>query len=661
MPFHTKAEIAKAEAVKAASQAAILAAEGVQGIGIGETNGSLAILILVDNTNHAAQLPSTLDNLPVNVWVVGTIRALACGGGNPQATYPLPVPLGTSGGNVLLAGSPSPCASGTIGFKVRDNNTGFIGWISNSHVVGHGDDGCPGTAPVGTKQYQPGPIDASPACSPAQLVGTLNRVVPITFTGNNVVDAGFVLSSDADVSGDILNLGPQVNNVIPAFVGQAVRKNGRTTSCTEGTVAGINMTVNVDYSEGGTLPCGIATFTNQVMVAPTAPSSAFGAPGDSGSPIVDENNNAVALLFAGSPTNGTAFGNPISAVLSALNVSLSSSLSTQVVTRTSQFWFTHGFSSDPNCVTLLKAISASGGAIDLGFVTLPTANRNSDNVVDANDAFVEALGFSYRSNSKTGEDRGTQGAKLSGSNLCKARKQLAVELIAATANVGLLGTFPLNATYSNGSTVTNFPADLLAQARAAAAGFDVGAIRGMTALLRKFNSSGLTNDFPNGLVDCSAQPSKTLKTISRDPTTQATCPGTNNRCDAAETVSFPNSSDPFASAVFTRTVNLSTFTNNIASPSCGTGGRDAIWKVIPTSGTSGRQFTVSSSGSNFDTMLSIWSGNCSNLVAMACANQFIGIQGESLSFTTDGFNTFFIVAEGSSGQYGKLKIKITSP
>jgi len=107
----------------------------------------------------------------------------------------------------------------------------------------HGTDGCPSTAPIGTVQFQPGPIDTTPACSTGQNIGILRRTVLIAFGGaNNLVDCGFVLSSDADVSSDILNWGAQVNNVAPAFVGQAVQKNGRTTSCTEGTVTAVNVT-----------------------------------------------------------------------------------------------------------------------------------------------------------------------------------------------------------------------------------------------------------------------------------------------------------------------------------------------------------------------------------------------------------------------------------
>ncbi len=285
------------------------------------------------------------------------------------------------------------------------------------------------------------------------------------------------------MSSTILNLGPQVNNVVPAFVGQFVQKDGRTTDCTEGTVSAINLTVNVGY-DGTT--CTIATYTNQIQVAPAAPSTAFAAAGDSGSPVVDSDNNAVGLLFAGDSA-GNAIANPIGAVLSALNVSLASNgklpggyadLSLLVYA-----WLLLR-QSDTNCATLLNAIRANGSVMNLGFTTLPTANRNADNVIDAYDTIIEALSFYWRSSGVTGEPGGTQAAKLKASALCVARKKLAVELVAATANASLLGTFPGNATYKNGGVTTNFPPDLISQAQAVGAGYDVVAIKTMTALLR---------------------------------------------------------------------------------------------------------------------------------------------------------------------------------
>jgi hypothetical protein len=631
-----------------------MAKEGVQGVGIGEKAGSLAILVLVDDAGHAAQVPSTLNNMPVSVRVVGTIHAASCGGSNPQNTYPLPVPLGVSGGNTIIVGG--CCASGTIGFRVRDNVTGYVGWISNNHVVGHGADGCPNTAPIGTRQYQPGPIDTSPVCSPAQYIGSLNRVVPIVFGGaNNAVDAGFVLSSSAAISGDILNLGHQVDNVVPAFVEQVVRKNGRTSGCTEGTVTGIHVTINVNYSETNTCPtsCGTATFTNQIMYSPTAPSTTMCEHGDSGSPVVAANNNAVALNFALNGI-GDGWGNPIGAVLAGLDVTLSSSSSTQCITRTSRFWFTHGSGTDPSCVDLLDAIRNNGGMLNLGFITLPTTYYAGSSLT-ATDALIEALGLYWRSASRTGDDNGTQNARKSASLLCRARKLLAVELIAATANVSLFGTEPSNCTYVNGGTITNFPVDLLAQAQSAAAGEDVAACTNMTGLLQLFNLSGATNDFPTGLYECAAGRKSGLKKSSRDPTTKLNCPGLNDQCETAEAIT---------SLPFTRSVDLRRYSDTFPAPFCVTnsgagGGRNAVWKLSPPFAAMGRQFAAETGGSNFATMLSVWRGTCSNLVNISCSvNCGVSQQACLPPFTTDGTNTYYIVAEGVSGQYGRLKFKL---
>jgi hypothetical protein len=64
--------------------------------------------------------------------------------------------------------------------------------------------------------------------------------------------------------------------------------------------------------------------------------------------------------------------------------------------------------------------------------------------------------------------------------------------------------------------------------------------------------------------------------------------------------------------------------------------------------------------SNFDTMISIWQGTCSSLVPVSCTNGVLGVGGETLSFRTDGTNTFYIVVEGPSGNIGKTNVRITS-
>jgi hypothetical protein len=98
-----------------------------------------------------------------------------------------------------------------------------------------------------------------------------------------------------------------------ASLGMDVKKCGRTTELTSGTVTGVNVTVYISYSGGK-----IARFVKQIQF------SDISEPGGSGSLIVanDGTNDPVALLFAGSDT--TTIGNPINDVLDNFNVSICS-------------------------------------------------------------------------------------------------------------------------------------------------------------------------------------------------------------------------------------------------------------------------------------------------------------------------------------------------
>ena len=321
------------------------------------------------------------------------------------------------------------------------------------------------------------------------------------------------------------------------------------------------------------------------------------------------------------------------------------------ITRDARYWFSHVAGSESNCASLLNAITANGDVLAIGFEGLPQDFRNADNVKDAVDTVIEALGFYWRSPSKTGEDGGTQGQKLRGSKLCKERKRMVPELIAAIANNVLLGTAPLNCTYNNGGTTTNFPEDLIEQAGLASASTDVTQIRTLGALLRKFNSSGLTNDFALGLFECEALDRRTLKNISRDPTTQISCPGRNDFCQTAEAlISFPASVS----------VNLLSYTDTVTSPTCAPGGREAVYKIEPPVAAPGRSFLVETQRSNFNTLLSVWSGPCDSLTAEACNDNFNSTRESQVTFTADGTNTYYIVVEGRGGAYGKTKLKVTS-
>jgi hypothetical protein len=99
----------------------------------------------------------------------------------------------------------------------------------------------------------------------------------------------------------------------------AVRKRGRTTGLTHGTVDDVALSVNIDYCNG----LGTVTLTNQIGIAvDTSQSTQFGNGGDSGSVVVDNTRRVVGLYFAGTEDGTYGVANPIQAVMSALNVSI---------------------------------------------------------------------------------------------------------------------------------------------------------------------------------------------------------------------------------------------------------------------------------------------------------------------------------------------------
>jgi hypothetical protein len=184
---------------------------------------------------------------------------------------------------------------------------------------------------------------------------------------------------------------------------------------------------------------------------------------------------------------------------------------TACVTRTPGYWFTHWKADGEFCATLETAIKLNGDKLDLGFMCL-SGTRS--------EVLSKALGIFWSKRNQTSDGRG--------SALCRARKQLGFHLIAAIANVQLLGTNPAGCYYNDdaGKPVF-FPATLISDAQKAAACGDLGEIRKMTGLLDKFNNSGDDADFPAGWYPCKADP-RGAKAAMMDPTTKASCDDLSN-------------------------------------------------------------------------------------------------------------------------------------
>ncbi len=237
-----------------------------------------------------------------------------------QTVQGTPVSLGTSGGNAKdITGS--FCCSGTLGSLVDRNGTKLV--LSNNHVLAKRDQ-----ATVGDPITQPGLVDTN--CQAATTVAKFTQAIKLqNANGMAPADAAIAAvvtmpSPQVDLSGVILQLGtvsgglagsaPPASTVAPPVLTMPVAKSGRTSGLSCSKISLIGVTVQVQYQTGcnGGTPF-MVTYNNQVDVTSTT----FGAPGDSGSLIVDaQTAQPVALLFAGSPTD--TVGNPIQTALNAL-------------------------------------------------------------------------------------------------------------------------------------------------------------------------------------------------------------------------------------------------------------------------------------------------------------------------------------------------------
>jgi len=322
--------------VKEKHGTSIIAKKNVVGLGVGykETKGvktdRMALVVMVKEKVSAEQLeqrdviPAQIEGVITDVIEVGEIVAL-----QERTDRWRPAPGGVSIGHFKIT-------AGTLGVLVRDEETDEILILSNNHVMANSND-----ATQGDPILQPGPHDggtmaedtianlgrfvpiqfeSEPPPSPcpfskaaagignflARLVGSKHRLLPVVIQQANQVDGALAKPVGHDVvSSEILEIGA-VTGEREAELGMEVKKSGRTTGLTTGTVQLLDASVQVGYGGGRT-----ALFTNQILTTNMSKG------GDSGSLLVDgEGNKAVGLLFAGS--DEVTIHNPIGFVKDAL-------------------------------------------------------------------------------------------------------------------------------------------------------------------------------------------------------------------------------------------------------------------------------------------------------------------------------------------------------
>lgn len=242
---------------------------------------------------EASMVPAELDGVVTDVREVGEIKLLG------RTDKQRPACPGISIGHYKIT-------AGTFGAMVYDNQTGDPLILSNNHVLANVTNGRDGRSAIGDAIYQPGSYDGGTS---ADTIAHLHRFVPVYYGSNskaNLVDCAVAkpISNDLIID-EIMEIG-KVAGIAQAEVGMDVKKSGRTSGLTTGTIDTVHTTVKVNMG------IGTATFKDQIVAG------AMSQGGDSGSLVLNNQNEAVGLLFAGS--DYTTIFNDIQNVLSALKV-----------------------------------------------------------------------------------------------------------------------------------------------------------------------------------------------------------------------------------------------------------------------------------------------------------------------------------------------------
>lgn len=313
---------------------AILRQKWIRAVGTNAPAGEIVVFLAraVPGVRQVLTLPSHCDGF--------TLRYHQ---GNPEAVTPAAVaqaatpcavvningrPVYTCGSSVSVGNARS---AGTLGCLVRDAGGTLFG-LSNNHVVG----GC-NYAPGGLPILAPGVLDVGPAMPHPFTLGVHERQLPMLMGDPTTVDtiqnqdvAIFRLTCPDRVSSQQQTFYDTPGVSMPLVPGLRVRKVGRSSGYTEGTVIGALVGPQpVNYSAPEHSFNGPVYFDG--LHAVVGSGDRFSEPGDSGSLVVHEaldgNLYAVGLVVAGQVSN-QAPGNllslilPIQPILGALNVSL---------------------------------------------------------------------------------------------------------------------------------------------------------------------------------------------------------------------------------------------------------------------------------------------------------------------------------------------------
>ncbi|MEK5504675.1 hypothetical protein MKX46_02585 [Paenibacillus sp. FSL P4-0113] len=285
----------------------------------GKMTDQMAIRAYVDqkaNVPPQDAIPSSVEGIPTDViekrekFVLQSLEATAEEDASATAAAgQIQSPL--SGGMAI-----GPCRSirdrriwGTVGAFVQKED-GKTYALSCFHVL-CGDSG-----------WKPGDqltqLSREGVCTEDALVGMLADACLRGNFGRIELDVDGALAEivNKEVAWEIPGIG-RLTGTADTKPGTRVRKVGSATGLTYGIVEGLNKTITVDFFDG----IGEVTFTRSIRIVPdTRYNAKFSTKGDSGAVIVNEQNQVVGLLFAGTDDEAVTIANNIAEVVQSLKI-----------------------------------------------------------------------------------------------------------------------------------------------------------------------------------------------------------------------------------------------------------------------------------------------------------------------------------------------------
>lgn len=264
----------------------LIGVDGVVGVGISPDNTKIRVYLKECDTFTLASIPDNIAGYEVEKKCTGSFSALLFGtSSHYRRVGRRPIVGGISGGHYKMT-------AGTIGGVIIDKNTGKKYLLSNNHVFANTDTIQQTNAREGDPIYQPGKLDGGGSFD---IVATLHRWIKFNERStSNIVDAAIAKPVDtitfpspyilADPSLNVI----RVNGIKSVSGSIPVKKYSRTSDVDAGYIIDTDATVTVGYDGGKSV-----IFKDQILAIIECQG------GDSGSLLLDMDDNAVGLVFAG--------------------------------------------------------------------------------------------------------------------------------------------------------------------------------------------------------------------------------------------------------------------------------------------------------------------------------------------------------------------------